>query len=60
MNEFIDLKTEERNNMNGVRGLNDGPKCTTTGESSSRGQSISGRVVAMALANDVSAATCYV
>ena len=53
MNEFIDLKTEERNNMNGIRGLNDGPKCTTTEASSS------GRVVAMALANDVSTATCY-
>lgn len=52
VNEFMDLKTEERNNMNGVRGLNDGPKCPTSEASST------GRVVAMALANDVSTGAC--
>lgn len=52
VNEFIDLKVEERNTMNGVRGLNDGSKCASSQASSS------GRVVAMVLANDVSTAAC--
>ena len=49
MNEFIDLKEEERNGMNGIRKLYAGPKCPA--DSSASG---SGRVVAMALENDVS------
>ena len=49
MNEFIDLKEEERNGMNGIRKLYAGPKCPVDSSASS-----SGRVVAMALENDVS------
>jgi len=49
VNEFIDLKEEERNSMNGVRKMYAGEKCPTG--SSALG---AGRVVAMALTNDVS------
>ena len=49
MNEFIDLKVEELNSMNGVRKLYAGPKCPAGSSASS-----SGRVVAMALEPDVS------
>ena len=50
VNEYIDLKEEERNGMNGMRKLYAGEKCTPDSSASS-----SGRVVAMALENDVSA-----
>ena len=50
MNEFIDLKEEELNTMNGIRSLYKGNKCPNGSTASG-----STRVVAMALENDVGA-----
>ena len=50
VNEYIDLKPEERNSMNGVRKLYDGEQCPP-GASASSSQKVS----AMALEADVSA-----
>ena len=49
MNEYIDLKPEERNSMNGVRKLYDGEQCPPGATASS-----SQKVAAMALEADVS------